>query len=67
MVSPVAAITPALTSAIESALGEEFAGSDPVLRPSQYADVQVNAALALAKRAKRAPGTSPPRSSRPST
>ena len=55
MVSPVAAITPALTSAIESALGEEFAGSDPVLRPSQYADVQVNAALALAKRAKRAP------------
>lgn len=55
MVSPVAAITPALTAAIESALGAEFAGSDPVLRPSQYADVQVNAALALAKRAKRAP------------
>ncbi|MDO5711142.1 MAG: arginine--tRNA ligase, partial [Micrococcales bacterium] len=55
MVSPVAVIAPALTSAIESALGADFAGSDPVLRPSQYADVQVNAALALAKRAKRAP------------
>lgn len=55
MVSPVAAITPALSAAIESALGAEFAGADPVLRPSQYADVQVNAALALAKRAKRAP------------
>ena len=55
MVSPVAAITPALRAAIESALGPDFAGADPVLRPSQYADVQVNAALALAKRAKRPP------------
>ncbi len=55
MVSPVAAITPALSAAIESALGPDFVGADPVLRPSQYADVQVNAALALAKRAKRAP------------
>ena len=55
MVSPVAAVTPSLRTAIERALGAEFAGADPVLRPSQYADVQVNAALALAKRAKRPP------------
>ena len=55
MVSPVAAVTPSLRTAIERALGADFAGADPVLRPSQYADVQVNAALALAKRAKRPP------------
>lgn len=55
MVSPVAVITPALSAAIESALGPDFAAADPVVRPSQFADVQVNAALALAKRAKRPP------------
>ncbi|GAB95179.1 arginyl-tRNA synthetase [Kineosphaera limosa] len=55
MVSPVDAVTPLITQAIEATLGAEFAGADPVLRPSQYADVQVNAALALAKRAKRPP------------
>ncbi|HRD60851.1 MAG TPA: arginine--tRNA ligase [Nocardioides sp.] len=37
-------------AAIEAAFGAEFAGTDPVLRPSQYADLQVNAPLALAKR-----------------
>lgn len=55
MVSPVAVITPALSAAIESALGPDFAAADPVVRPSQFADVQVNAALALAKRAERPP------------
>ncbi len=43
-------LSPAVSAAIERALGPEFAGTDPVLRPSQYADVQANAALALAKR-----------------
>ena len=51
MVSPLAALTPKVQSAIAAALGEEYREADPVLRPSQFADVQVNAALALAKRA----------------
>ncbi|MFC6286687.1 arginine--tRNA ligase [Nocardioides sp. GCM10027113] len=38
-----------LTDAIHRALGPGFADEDPVLRPSQYGDVQANAALALAK------------------
>ena len=50
MVSPLVALTPKVQSAIAAALGDEFREADPVLRPSQYADVQVNAALALAKR-----------------
>jgi arginyl-tRNA synthetase len=48
--SPRAVLTPLISEAITRAFGEEYAGTDPVLRPSQYADVQVNAALALAKR-----------------
>ncbi|PUA80408.1 arginine--tRNA ligase [Nocardioides currus] len=50
MTAPVDLLAPALSDAIARALGPEFAGADPVLRPSQYADVQANAALALAKR-----------------
>ncbi|MER7072619.1 arginine--tRNA ligase [Terrabacter sp. NPDC000476] len=50
MVSPLVAITPKVQSAIAAALGDDFREADPVLRPSQFADVQVNAALALAKR-----------------
>jgi arginyl-tRNA synthetase len=40
---------------LASAFGEEFAGADPVIRPSQFADYQANAPLALAKRLRRAP------------
>jgi arginyl-tRNA synthetase len=50
MLSPEAVLTPLVSAAIERAFGPDLAGADPVLRPSQYADVQVNAALALAKR-----------------
>jgi arginyl-tRNA synthetase len=50
MASPVSVLAPRVARAIEAAFGPEYAGTDPVLRPSQYADVQVNAALALAKR-----------------
>ncbi|MCU1538724.1 MAG: arginyl-tRNA synthetase [Humibacillus sp.] len=50
MVSPLVALTPRVQSAIAAALGDEHRDADPVLRPSQFADVQVNAALALAKR-----------------
>lgn len=48
--SPTAALTPRLMAAIERAFGATYAGTDPVLRPSQHADVQANAALGLAKR-----------------
>jgi arginyl-tRNA synthetase len=50
MLSPESVLAPLVSTAIEQAFGPELRGSDPVLRPSQYADVQVNAALALAKR-----------------
>ena len=50
MVSPLVALTPRVQSAIAAALGNEHREADPVLRPSQFADVQVNAALALAKK-----------------
>ena len=50
MASPRDLLSPAVSAAIARALGPEFEGTDPVLRPSQYADVQANAALALAKR-----------------
>jgi arginyl-tRNA synthetase len=50
MSSPAAVLAPRVSAAIEAAFGGDFRGTDPVLRPSQFADVQVNAALALAKR-----------------
>ncbi|MDO5628468.1 MAG: arginine--tRNA ligase [Mobilicoccus sp.] len=51
MVAPVDVIAPKVQSAIAEILGDEYRDVDPVLRPSQFADVQVNAALALAKKA----------------
>lgn len=50
MTDPRDVLSPAISDAIARALGPEHEGADPVLRPSQYADVQANAALALAKR-----------------
>jgi arginyl-tRNA synthetase len=50
MLSPSAVLSPRVSAAIADALGAHFGGEDPVLRPSQFADVQVNAALALSKR-----------------
>ena len=50
MPSPSSVLAPRISGAIVEAFGTEFSQTDPVLRPSQYADVQVNAALGLAKR-----------------
>ncbi|WP_029137946.1 arginine--tRNA ligase [Nakamurella lactea] len=55
MPSPAAELTPRISAAITAAFGDDYAGSDPVLRPSQFADLQANAALALAKRLGRKP------------
>lgn len=53
MTSPSDLLAPRITAAIAAAFGLEDV--DPVLRPSQYADLQANAALALAKRVGQAP------------
>ena len=50
MASPSAVLAPLVSHAIEAAFGPEFTDADPVLRDSRYADIQVNAAPALAKR-----------------
>jgi arginyl-tRNA synthetase len=48
--SPFTVLAPRVSESIIDAFGSEFSGTDPVLRPSQFADVQVNVAFVLAKR-----------------
>ncbi len=59
MVDPVAALTEHVQQAMAAALGAEFAQADPVIRPANKkqtsADLQVNAAMALAKKAGKNP------------
>jgi arginyl-tRNA synthetase len=58
MPNPVGVLRERLQAAIESVLGADYAGSDPVLRRSQqpsFGDFQANAAMALGKRAGRQP------------
>ena len=43
-------LTERFQRALGKAFGDEYAATDPVIRPSQFADFQANAALALAKR-----------------
>ena len=50
MSSPLIELQPRVSAAIAAAFGADFRDIDPVLRPSQFADLQVNAPLALAKR-----------------
>ena len=49
MVDPQAVLAEHVQAALGAAFGPEHADRDPVIRPSQYADFQANAALALAK------------------
>ncbi|MGC4109071.1 MAG: arginine--tRNA ligase [Nocardioides sp.] len=44
-----------MQGAIARAFGEEYAGTDPLIRPSQYADFQANVAMSLAKQLGRPP------------
>ncbi|MBQ1081140.1 arginine--tRNA ligase [Nocardiopsis sp. B62] len=55
MVDPQEVLSRRVQSALGAAFGPEFADTDPVVRPSQFADYQANAALALAKRLGRKP------------
>ncbi|MEZ4220473.1 MAG: arginine--tRNA ligase [Polyangiaceae bacterium] len=50
MADPLAELVPLFERAIVAAFGDAYADVDPMVRPSQFADCQVNAALGLAKR-----------------
>lgn len=50
MNSPADLLVPRVQTAITQAFGEDFSQTDPVIRPSQFADIQINAAMALAKK-----------------
>ena len=50
MPAPEIALTERFQSAFASAFGPEYADADPIIRPSQFADFQCNAAMGLAKR-----------------
>ncbi|MBB5832409.1 arginine--tRNA ligase [Brachybacterium aquaticum] len=55
MPAPEIALTERFQSAFVSAFGPEYADADPIIRPSQFADFQCNAAMGLAKRLGRKP------------
>jgi arginyl-tRNA synthetase len=50
MTAPTALLADRFRAALEAAFAPEYAGVDPVIRPSQYADYQANVALALGSR-----------------
>jgi arginyl-tRNA synthetase len=52
---PESVLTERFQAAFVRAFGPEFADADPIIRPSQFADLQCNAAMGLAKRLKRKP------------
>ncbi|WP_405142313.1 arginine--tRNA ligase [Sphaerisporangium sp. NBC_01403] len=55
MTDPQLVLTERVQQALGTAFGPEYAGADPLIRPSQFADYQANVALSLAKRLRRAP------------
>ena len=55
MADPEEVLARLVGDALGTALGPEYAGADPLIRPSQFADFQANVALPLAKRLGRAP------------
>src|SRR5260370_8676475 len=50
MADPQAALAAQVSAALIAELGPEYAGTDPVIRPSAFADFQSNVALALGRR-----------------
>ncbi|ASK66314.1 arginine--tRNA ligase [Brachybacterium avium] len=55
MPAPEIALTQRFQTAFAAAFGPEYAEADPIIRPSQFADFQCNAAMGLAKRLGRKP------------
>jgi arginyl-tRNA synthetase len=53
--SPVEVLARRVQAGLAAAFGEEYAGSDPLIRPSHFADYQANVAMSLAKRLGRPP------------
>ncbi|WP_433466821.1 arginine--tRNA ligase [Spirillospora sp. CA-128828] len=47
--SPVLVLTERLQAVLSEAFGREYASTDPAIRPSNYADLQADVAMALAK------------------
>jgi len=55
MPAPEIALTQRFQTAFVAAFGPEHSDADPIIRPSQFADFQCNAAMGLAKRLGRKP------------
>jgi arginyl-tRNA synthetase len=55
MTDPEQILARLVQDALAAELGEQYSGADPVIRPSQFADFQSNAALPLAKALGRPP------------
>jgi arginyl-tRNA synthetase len=55
MTDPQQALEELVRAALAATFGPDYAGADPAIRPSQFADYQSNAALPLAKRLSRPP------------
>ena len=55
MADPRDILAQRVTDALVAAFGDAYRGTDPAIRPSQFADYQSNVALALAKRVGRPP------------
>ncbi|WP_395110903.1 arginine--tRNA ligase [Actinomadura sp. SCN-SB] len=55
MPDPQLVLAARVQDALTAAFGPSYADTDPVIRPSQFADLQANVALPLAKRLGRAP------------
>ncbi|GAA2082912.1 arginine--tRNA ligase [Actinomadura alba] len=55
MSDPQLVLAARVQAALAAAFGPEYADTDPVIRPSQFADFQANVALPLAKRLGRKP------------
>jgi arginyl-tRNA synthetase len=55
MADPQQALARLVSAALAAAFGPDHADADPLIRPSQFADYQSNAALSLAKPLRRSP------------
>lgn len=55
MADPLLELVPTIQAALAVAFGEDFRSADPAIRPSQFADAQLNVALALSKRVGKPP------------
>ena len=55
MADPKTLLSTRFREALEAAFGEEWADTDPLIRPSSFGDYQANLAMSLAKRLRRSP------------